>query len=228
MMPKRIFLICFLINISLCAENDKAPRPNVNPLANNAIAGNQINLNPILNLLRKILFILENNDNDISEILLLMQQMLTEFTNQENLIEQNYTETLLATSLLQSVISLLEQQNSTLNTESLMQLLTAILSMVTQTQQTTQDLITTTSANSNSIETNNLLNIILSILISQQAQIDSLKNDTATRFNAIETNLQSITAQSALQESQLQDIMNTLANVQTDVITTLTTLQAHI
>lgn len=228
MMPKRIFLICFLINISLCAENDKAPRPNVNPLANNAIAGNQINLNPILNLLRKILFILENNDNDISEILSLMQQMLTEFTNQENLIEQNYTETLLATSLLQSVISLLEQQNSTLNTESLMQLLTAILSMVTQTQQTTQDLITTTSANSNSIETNNLLNIILSILISQQAQIDSLKNDTATRFNAIETNLQSITAQSALQESQLQDIMNTLANVQTDVITTLTTLQAHI
>ena len=228
MMPKRIFLICFLINISLCAENDKAPRPNVNPLANNAIAGNQINLNPILNLLRKILFILENNDNDISEILLLMQQMLTEFTNQENLIEQNYTETLLATSLLQSVISLLEQQNSTLNTESLMQLLTAILSMVTQTQQTTQDLITTTSANSNSIETNNLLNIILSILISQQAQIDSLKNDTATRFNAIETNLQSITAQSALQESQLQDIMNTLANVQTDVITTLTTLEAHI
>ena len=228
MMPKRIFLICFLINISLCAENDKAPRPNVNPLANNAIAGNQINLNPILNLLRKILFILENNDNDISEILLLMQQMLTEFTNQENLIEQNYTETLLATSLLQSVISLLEQQNSTLNTESLMQLLTAILSMVTQTQQTTQDLITTTSANSNSIETNNLLNIILSILISQQAQIDSLKNDTATRFNAIETNLQSITAQAALQESQLQDIMNTLANVQTDVITTLTTLEAHI
>ena len=228
MMPKRIFLICFLINISLCAENDKAPRPNVNPLANNAIAGNQINLNPILNLLRKILFILENNDNDISEILSLMQQMLTEFTNQENLIEQNYTETLLATSLLQSVISLLEQQNSTLNTESLMQLLTAILSMVTQTQQTTQDLITTTSANSNSIETNNLLNIILSILISQQAQIDSLKNDTATRFNAIETNLQSITAQAALQESQLQDIMNTLANVQTDVITTLTTLEAHI
>ena len=228
MMPKRIFLICFLITISLYAENDKAPRPDVNPLANNAIAGNQINLNPILNLLRKILFILENNDNDISEILSLMQQMLTEFTNQENLIEQNYTETLLATSLLQSVISLLEQQNSTLNTESLMQLLTAILSMVTQTQQTTQDLITTTSANSNSIETNNLLNIILSILISQQAQIDSLKNDTATRFNAIETNLQSITAQSALQESQLQDIMNTLANVQTDVITTLTTLQAHI
>ena len=109
-----------------------------------------------------------------------------------------------------------------------MQLLTAILSMVTQTQQTTQDLITTTSANSNSIETNNLLNIILSILISQQAQIDSLKNDTATRFNAIETNLQSITAQAALQESQLQDIMNTLANVQTDVITTLTTLEAHI
>ena len=228
MMPKRIFLICFLITISLYAENDKAPRPDVNPLANNAIAGNQINLNPILNLLRKILFILENNDNDISEILLLMQQMLTEFTNQENLIEQNYTETLLATSLLQSVISLLEQQNSTLNTESLMQLLTAILSMVTQTQQTTQDLITTTSANSNSIETNNLLNIILSILISQQAQIDSLKNDTATRFNAIETNLQSITAQAALQESQLQDIMNTLANVQTDVITTLTTLEAHI
>ena len=228
MMPKRIFLIFFLITISLYAENDKAPRPDVNPLANNAIAGNQINLNPILNLLRKILFILENNDNDISEILSLMQQMLTEFTNQENLIEQNYTETLLATSLLQSVISLLEQQNSTLNTESLMQLLTAILSMVTQTQQTTQDLITTTSANSNSIETNNLLNIILSILISQQAQIDSLKNDTATRFNAIETNLQSITAQAALQESQLQDIMNTLANVQTDVITTLTTLQAHI
>lgn len=228
MMPKRIFLIFFLITVSLYAENDKAPRPDVNPLANNAIAGNQINLNPILNLLRKILFILENNDNDISEILSLMQQMLTEFTNQENLIEQNYTETLLATSLLQSVISLLEQQNSTLNTESLMQLLTAILSMVTQTQQTTQDLITTTSANSNSIETNNLLNIILSILISQQAQIDSLKNDTATRFNAIETNLQSITAQAALQESQLQDIMNTLANVQTDVITTLTTLEAHI